>query len=590
MIAKLPFFNFSIKKVLEREPDSFERAKVKIITTILVFTLAKALIVFGCGILQHDHRQMLHSGIVLILFFSLFKILLGRPNAIKIVSHAILIFSLFGIYANIFLLAQGINMISVQLVFMTALCSYYLIGGRMASFYTALAIFPVLFYMLARQFQASFLPITPEQLPPLGRDVIVMLNFITFVISHYLYYRAFHQNLKEKEALNKQLQVNVIEAKALAESRAVFLSTMSHELRTPLTGVIGITNLLKDNAQPDQKEYLNMLEFSATNLLAMINDVLDYNKSEADKIELEALPVNLPVLLKKISSGIEIKAVEKRISWKLEIDEALKNRQVITDPTRLSQIIYNLAGNAVKFTHRGWVALSATVLTQNEYDIQVRFSISDTGIGISTDRQEAIFELFTQASPDTTRKYGGTGLGLSIVKRLLKLFGSEIRVESQPQKGSVFSFDISFPIAHGQANSVEPKAEKNNMKGLRLLIGEDNHINALILKKILSKWDIETVVAIDGEGVLSKVSSERFDGVLMDIHMPVMDGYAAASAIRALPDPTKANIPIIALTASVSGNIFNKVQKAGMQDYLMKPFQPELLHEKLQQFYKRETA
>lgn len=586
MTDRLSFFNFSLKKVLDREPDFFEKAKIKIVVTILVFSVVKALIVFSIAIAHQQPAQLLRSGIAALLFLSLLKTLLYRPSTIRIVSHAILLLTLVVIYTNLIMLSSGLNIINVELIFMTILGSYYLIGGRMSFVYVASATVPALVYMFSRQIAVGPEQVNAEGLPPLGTAVMVTLNLLTFVISQYLYYEAFHENLKEKEDLNKQLQVNVIEAKALAESRSIFLSTMSHELRTPLNGVIGMTNLLKGSAHEGQKDYLDILEFSASNLLSMVNDVLDYNKSELDKIELEELPVNLSALLQKISSGLQMKAVEKNLSWKLEIDEVLKNRLVVADPMRLTQIIYNLAGNAIKFTESGRVAISVKVLNQNEHHIDTKFIVSDTGIGINYDRQEAVFELFTQESSDTTRKYGGTGLGLAIVKRLLKLLGSNIQLESTPGKGSVFSFVINFAIYDGELTPHEDEAEKTSMKGLKLLVAEDNGVNALILEKILSKWEIETVVAINGQDALTKMVNEHFDGILMDIHMPVMDGYATARAIRALSDPTKANVPIIALTASVSHNIFTKIKNAGMQDYLTKPFQTETLHEKIEQLYK----
>jgi signal transduction histidine kinase/CheY-like chemotaxis protein len=583
MTDQLSFFNFSLKKVLDREPGSFERAKIKIVFTILAFLVIKTLIALYAALERDNPGRLLRSAIAALIFLCLTKALLYRPSAMRIISHLILISGLLVIYTNLFVMSEGLTTVTVQLIFVTMLGGYYLIGGRLAFVYVASGIVPVFVYL----FLISNPHTLPDDLSTVATSLIVMLNFLTFVVSHYWYYAAFHENLKEKESLNKQLQINIIEAKALAESRSIFLSTMSHELRTPLNGVIGMAHLLKDTAGDHQKDYLNILEFSATNLLSMINDVLDYNKSELDKIELEELPVNLPALLQKISSGLQMKAVEKKLSWKLEIDEVLKNRLVVADPMRLTQIIYNLAGNAIKFTESGRVGISVKVLNQNEHRIDVKFAVSDTGIGISPDRQEAVFELFTQASTDTTRKYGGTGLGLAIVKRLLKLLGSNIQLESKPGKGSVFSFTIEFPVYAGELvphNEHEP--EKTSMKGLRLLIAEDNGVNALILEKILSKWEIETVVAINGQDALTKMTNEHFDGVLMDIHMPVMDGYATSLAIRALSDPAKANVPIIALTASVSHNIFTKIKSAGMQDYLTKPFQTEALHEKIQQLYK----
>ncbi|RYZ92223.1 MAG: response regulator, partial [Sphingobacteriaceae bacterium] len=351
-----------------------------------------------------------------------------------------------------------------------------------------------------------------------------------------------------------------------------------------------LTNLIKDTASEEQKQYLNVLEFSATNLLSVVNDILDYNKIELDKIELEALPVNLPGLLQKISNGLAMKAAEKGLEWKLEIDEILEERTIITDPTRLTQIIYNLGGNAIKFTNDGAVNIKVKFIEQNDKKINIEFSISDTGIGIDMDRQEAIFERFTQASSDTTRKYGGTGLGLAIVKRLLKLFGSTIQLESIPEQGSVFKFAIEFTLYNGRLEHVSGFTPvKTSLNGMKLLIAEDNSINVLLLEKLLAKWDVQTTIAANGREAVSKILNDDFDCVLMDIHMPEMDGFEATRAIRVLSDPLKAQIHIIAVTASVSHNVYDRIMAAGMHDFLPKPFQADHLYDKLQQVHKSRT-
>jgi signal transduction histidine kinase len=337
MNPNLPFFNVSLKKVLALEPDFFKRAKIKIVLTVLVFSIIKALIVIPIAFEYEQYRQLIRAGIVIALFLSLIKIILYRPNSIIIISHIAIIAGILVICSNLFVYSQELNVFCVQLIFMTSLCSYYLIGGKTAIYYTIATILPALYYTLTKDSSFAHFNISSEKLTPTGLNIIVMLNFITFVIIHTLFYQAFSQNLKEKERLNQQLILNVNEAKALAESRSIFLSTMSHELRTPLNGVIGMTNLLKDNAADEQKDYLSILEFSATNLMSMINDVLDYNKGELDKIELEELPVNLSTLLHKIGYGLELKAVEKGLSLNLELDEPLKQELVVTDPTRLTQ-------------------------------------------------------------------------------------------------------------------------------------------------------------------------------------------------------------------------------------------------------------
>lgn len=584
MEKKLPFFNFSVRKVMALEPDSFKKAKFKIALIILTFALTKAFIALFVSFQHEQYNQLLRALFVIVLFIILIKILLYRPATIRVISHIMIVSGLAIIWSNVFLYIQHINIFTVQMIFMTTLVSYYIIGGRWAALYTAIAMLPVGIYMITGTTGGNLMP--AEELSSSGFDTIVLLNFITFVASHYLYYQAFYQNLQEKEKLNQQLQINILEAKALAESRSVFLSTMSHELRTPLNGVIGMANLLRDSARDEQKENLNILEFSAANLLSVINDILDYNKSELDKIELEALPVNLSGLLQKISLGLEMRAAEKALTWKLKLDKTMVDCFVITDPNRLTQIIYNLGGNAIKFTHSGVAGIKTVVLNKDSDHIRIQFFVSDTGIGIPVERQEAVFDPFTQASSDTTRHYGGTGLGLAIVKRLLKLFNSSIHLKSEPGRGSEFSFIINFPLHKGEVNNIpEFQIKKTSMKGLKLLIVEDNRINVMLLEKLLRSWDVQTVVVVNGKEAVNQVLNNDFDGVLMDLHMPIMDGYAATSAIRSSGDIKRCNIPIIAMTASVSHNINIKIKAVGMQDYLTKPFQADQLYEKLQQIY-----
>lgn len=586
MEKQLSFFNFSVAKVLAQEPDSFKRAKIKIALTLLVFSCTKAIIVIPVALHQHQHLQFIRAILIILLLFSLAKTLLYRPALINAISHVMIVAGLAIIWSNVFLYVQHINIFTVQMIFMTILVSYYIIGGIWAGIYTMFTLLPVIVYMVTGTTAGNLMD--SEELTSVGFDLIVLLNFLTFIISHIIYYKAFYENLQEKEALNQQLQVNILEAKALAESRSVFLSTMSHELRTPLNGVIGMTSLLKETALDEQKDNLNILEFSANNLLSVINDILDYNKSELDKIELEAVPVNISALLRKLSVGLEMKAKEKSLTWKLELDDSLANYNVITDPTRFSQIIYNLAGNALKFTHAGTAGISTTILFQDNERIRIRFSVKDTGIGIPADRQEAVFDPFTQASSDTTRHYGGTGLGLAIVKRLLMLFESSIHLKSEPEEGSEFSFIITFRLHHGELNaSTDYRKERASMQGLKLLIVEDNRINIMLLEKLLHNWGIQTVVAVNGQEAVTQILNNAFDGVLMDLHMPVMDGYAATSAIRSSSDQNRARIPIIAMTASVSHNINTKIKEVGMQDYLTKPFLPDQLYEKLQQLYRQ---
>jgi signal transduction histidine kinase/ActR/RegA family two-component response regulator len=583
MDTHISFFNFSLKKVLAQQPDNLKKARIKIVYTILLLSMLKILVVLPMIFHTVQDRQFYRIIFVLVLYICLTKYLLYKPLNINIISQLMILAGIAGIWSNIFIFQQNINLVTIQFVFMVTFVSYYLIDSRYAIIYSVLAIAPVMYFLAVTSRANWHLTIVPEELPSPGFEAVVFMNFMTMLLVHYLFYCAFRDNVTEKEALNKQLEATVAETKALADSRSVFLSTMSHELRTPLNAVIGMASLVRDTATEEQTENLDILEFSAQSLLTLINDILDYNKSENDKIELEAIPVNLQVLMHRVCLGLQQKAAEKGLELMVDVDEALKDKWIVTDPTRLTQIIYNLVGNAIKFTEKGKVSLHVFANEVNDVQTTASFSVSDTGIGIADGRQEAIFDPFTQASAATTRHYGGTGLGLAIVKRLLKLFHSTIQLKSRPGEGSVFSFTVQFESYKGAINPVAIHTSMaNSLDNLNILIAEDNAINAMLLVKLLSKWNARSVVATNGQDALDKLAADHFDVVLMDLHMPIMDGYEAAICIRSLPDPLRSCVPVIALTASVSHNINGKIKEVGMNDYLSKPFQPALLYQKLE--------
>jgi CheY-like chemotaxis protein len=362
---------------------------------------------------------------------------------------------------------------------------------------------------------------------------------------------------------------------------------MSHEIRTPLNAVIGMTNLLMmGNPRPDQKENLDILKFSASNLLALVNDVLDFNKIESGKVVFESIRFKLVDLMQNICGGQILKAEEKGLVFTLDIDERLKNKVVFGDPTRLTQIVFNLISNAIKFTHEGNIWVKVSCLEDRHNTILVNFSVKDTGIGIEKENLNAIFEAFTQESITTTRQYGGTGLGLAIVKRLLELQGLQMSVFSQPGVGSEFSVQMEFPVATetpAEQTEKQPFAGgPEGMNNMRVLIAEDNLVNVMLMKKLFSKWGVTPSIAENGERAIEMVQYGNFDIILMDLQMPVLNGFDAAIEIRKMRDPKKANIPIIALTASALFDIKERVYSSGMNDYVSKPFKPEELREKMQ--------
>lgn len=374
------------------------------------------------------------------------------------------------------------------------------------------------------------------------------------------------------------------EAEQGLQAKTEFLSTMSHEIRTPLNSVIGMSNLmLKNNPRPDQKEQLDVLQFSAKNLLSIVNDILDYNKIEAGKVTFEQIEMNLPQMMNNIVAGTKNAANEKGVDVRLVVDNSITN-YVIGDPTRLAQVLHNLMGNAVKFTKEGEVLLELTVLEKDERNITILFTVKDTGIGIAKDKQQLIFERFTQADSSTSRSFGGTGLGLSITKRIIELQGGILQLNSDEGIGSTFFFTLTFAVSPRVIEQedevmVMPAKDDKQLTGIHILLVEDNPINILVAKTFLQNWGAVIDVAENGQLALDYLDTSKHQLVLMDLHMPVMDGYNAIQNIRA----RGIDIPIIALTASLPNEAGSETKGLDINGFVLKPFVPDELFNKVKQ-------
>lgn len=388
----------------------------------------------------------------------------------------------------------------------------------------------------------------------------------------------------DRRTFERELVVAKEKAEEATKAKAQFVSTMSHEIRTPLNAVIGITHLLLDqDPKREQIKNLQTLQYSANNLLALINDILDFSKIESEKVELEEIEYNIQEMLSRLVAMLEFKATEKGIDLVFEVDPVLPSN-VKGDPIRLNQIITNLLSNAIKFTDIGGVVLSVHVVSQTNSHIQTKFVVTDTGIGIPPEKLDHIFDSFAQASTNTSRQYGGTGLGLAISKKLVKMYGGTIAVESKVGKGS--KFEVILMLKKVAAGYVEDdpvliQPESTNMEGAKVLLAEDNEVNQMVAIQFLKKKGIEVDVALNGVEALDKIRSKEYDLVLMDLQMPEMDGYEASRRIRAMSDPYFTEVPLIALTASTMSEVRKKVASSGMNDYISKPFSPEVLYQTL---------
>ena len=370
-----------------------------------------------------------------------------------------------------------------------------------------------------------------------------------------------------------------------------FLANMSHEIRTPLNAVCGIINLLLHKGpKPEQLFYLQTMRQASNNLLAIINDILDLAKIEAGKISLEQIPFSLYEQLSSVLHTLKFKAEEKNLELLLNIDKDVPEF-VIGDQVRLSQILINLLSNAVKFTHEGNVEMKVIVDQIEGNRKWLAFKIIDHGIGIAPENINKIFESFSQEKEDTTRKYGGTGLGLTITKQLVELHDGTILVESEQGKGSTFTVILPYEVTQGSAvanDSLIPLQEESDIKStIRILLAEDQSFNQMVAVDTLEVLfkDVKVQIANNGKEAHELAQSNDFDVVLMDIHMPEMDGYEATRAIRKIAGK-RGEVPILAMTASVIKEDVSRCIEAGMNDFIPKPFDPAQLKSKIIQLVK----
>ncbi|AZQ62593.1 response regulator [Flammeovirga pectinis] len=399
---------------------------------------------------------------------------------------------------------------------------------------------------------------------------------------------AFNEMLSKIELQNESL----IHAKEVAESSAKakqdFLANMSHEIRTPINGVMGMAELLNDTLLNDEQHHLlKVLRGSADHLLVVINDILDISKIESGKLEFEKKEIQVYDTLSSIIEVHKVETDKKGLNTLLDIAKDVP-KYVIGDPVRLKQILINLYSNAVKFTFNGSIIIAVVKVENDQNKLTLRFSVKDSGIGIEKEKLGSIFDSFTQASNETTRKFGGTGLGLSISKQLVELQGGKLHLESTPKLGSTFYFEITFDEfiekqkALTQVNKIKKSIPvKPSATSKSILLVEDNEVNQMLVLRLLKKWGYKSDVADNGLIALRKLKEHTYDLVLMDVHMPEMDGYTATKKIRTEFDEPLKSIPIIAMTASALKGEFERCKEAGMNDYISKPFKKDHLEEKV---------
>jgi signal transduction histidine kinase/CheY-like chemotaxis protein len=415
------------------------------------------------------------------------------------------------------------------------------------------------------------------------RKLNIVINFLLVIVFFYVVLRLLDAKEKKNRkhiASLEQAEADILQAKEKAEKAAAaktrFMSNMSHELRTPLNAIIGTTHLLmQDHELLQESEHFKILKDSSEHMLHLVNEVLDFNKLDEGKLKLAAESFDLAGMLQQAADTITTIIQQKNIHLFLETATIPPDKKVVGDELRLKQVILNLLSNAVKFTETGSVTLKAHVNHLTESGAEIYFAVTDTGIGIPPEKTHLIFDSFTQADAETTRKYGGSGLGLSICKELVRKMGGQLRVSSEPGKGSTFYFVLSLSFAPRPI--IVPKEKLRGLKqlnGIKILLVEDNMVNMKIARRFLHSWGASINTAENGLVAWELFQQESFDLLLVDLEMPLMDGKELLAQVRTI----NKEIPAIAFTAAVYENMYDDLQRYGFNGYLHKPFRPDEMH------------
>ncbi|MHA4894167.1 ATP-binding protein [Pedobacter sp. PWIIR3] len=577
----LNYLLIQYRSILKNEPEILNRARIKMLLQLMLAFICLSIILQIVYTLEGGGLLLVRMSILLVLFI-LGVVLLLMGKSWRAIAHYFIVCICLMIWTNVWLFSQGVNIVTVQYSFLIISAGYYLLGFRWGLFYSVVSMLPIVISVVFARYDGSSYHIWDQNINSTAFSIVLIFNFTLLIFIHYFFFKAFRKTNEKEMEFKAELQLALRAAEDVATAKTNFLSTMSHELRTPLNAVIGMVNLLRmGGTEEERKDNLNVLTFSAENLMSIINDILDFNKIEAGMVTLVNHDFRLDTLLKNVFGAFKAKADLKGLQFNTAIDPQLEGLYVNGDETRLTQILFNLVGNSVKFTKQGGVLLQAIVVDRQDHTIQIRFKIEDSGIGISKEQQVNIFDPFIQSASKSNRQYHGTGLGLAIAKRLVELHGGNLKLTSEEEEGTTFVFELNYGIIRNQHPVVEAAVSQPEISKVRVLVAEDNEINVMVVKRLLNKWDIEPDIAVNGQEAVDAVVAKDYDIVLMDINMPIMDGFEAAKCIRELDDARKSKISIVALTASIGVAIEEHEGYQYLDGCIIKPFKPEELKEKL---------
>lgn len=571
------------RALLATEPKILNKARIRLLTILLLTFIFQRL----CLLLFLFHevheqfilRTVLFLGVLVAGFAFLF--IFGYWKA---VAHFFLISISFLIWSSIIFFDQGLNLVVLQYTLIIISCGYYILGSRWGLVYSLANLLPIIFLLLFSAYTGFNVSYNDHKLNVNIFNFLLVYNFLLLLFTHYYFFNAFKKTNRREQKLKANLKKLLKDAEEIASAKTNFLSKMSHELRTPLNAVVGMANiLLMDEVKNSKKENLEVLLFSANNLMFIINEILDFDKLDSGKIILNKQPFRFDALLKNIEAAFRPQAEAKKIIFDMVSDTSINNLEIVEDHNRLSQIFFNLVDNAIKFTPDGSVLLKAEARSLTKKQLKILFTIKDTGIGISSIQQKDIFNPYLQKNSSTDRQHYGTGLGLTIANKLLHLHDSNLELLSTEGEGTTLSFELNFEVLNETSSVPDDSQGKHlsDLTKLKVLVAEDNAVNILVLNKMLNRWNIFPKIVGNGKEALEAVLLADYDVILMDINMPVMDGFEASRKIRQLQDEKKSLIHIIAVTASIGGAIESHPGYKYVDDCVLKPFPPHLLKEKL---------
>lgn len=509
--------------------------------------------------------------------------MLRRGFNYKKVAHYALICLCLIVLSTAVLYQEGHYLVTFQFFFVILSSGFYILGPRWGLFYSLLSVFLVISVVFLNQYFKIEIKIAAYAVDTYALIFAVLYNYLMLIYIHYFFFKESELANAKETTLLSELKIAATQARDLADYKTNFLITMSHEIRTPLHAIIGGLDLLSsENSKTEHAKNLDNVKFSADILSSIIDDILNLSDIEDNHIHLSNNAFQPAAVVHDICKKLKPAANHKGLALTLEEPPEFGKITVMGDPVRLGQIIMNLISNAIKYTHHGAIKVSLKADHIASKQVRIHFNVSDTGIGIPKEVMPFVFEPFKLVNSGMKKQYHGTGLGLSLVQRLVNLHGAKLELTSSEGVGTSFYFDFIYPLSEQPASSEPPAIEKElGPIHINVLVAEDNNMNAMILRSFLKKWNVDFDIVDNGLAAVEFMLANRYQVILMDINMPVMDGIEASQRIRNFDDLEKAKIPIIALTAANRDSLESSGMFNLFDDWIAKPFHPQILHEKL---------